>query len=159
LWAGYPVAYPYYYGYSYPYPYLYSYGYSAYGYPAYGYPAYGYPPYGDPTYRYPAPPYGSPQTPYSAQPSTSTTIEAQPGQGASGGVSFEITPDTADVWVDGNSVGTVGMFGPSAPPLSLAPGRHRIQLKAEGYDSLAFSVDVTPGQVIPYRGTMQPQRP
>jgi hypothetical protein len=74
-------------------------------------------------------------------------------------VSFEITPDTAEVIVDGVHEGTVATFGPSAPPLPLSPGRHRIQLKAEGYDSLAFSVDVAPGEVIPYRGTMQPQRP
>ncbi len=73
-----------------------------------------------------------------------------------GGVSFEITPPDADVYVDGGYAGRVGQFTPNAPPLALAPGSHRIELDAQGYDPIVFDVNVAPGEVIPYQGTMQP---
>jgi hypothetical protein len=148
LWAGFPVAYPYYsygygspfaYGYAYPYPYPYPYPYS---YPsaAYGYPSPGYPPA-----NYPAPPQGS--------------VGVQPGQLESGGVSLEIIPSTAAVYVDGQYVGSVANFAPTLPPLTLTPGRHRLEVRSAGYETMEFDADVTPGQVIPFQGTMQPIRP
>jgi len=84
-----PYAYgPYAYG---PYPYASPYPYTSpypYGYP-YRAPAYGYPPSGYPPANYPPPAPGS--------------VAVQPGQAESesGGVSFEITPNTAAVYVDG----------------------------------------------------------
>jgi hypothetical protein len=41
-------------------------------------------------------------------------------------------------------------------PLALAVGRHRIDVVAEGYQPLAFYVNVTPGSLIPYQGGLQP---
>jgi len=35
-------------------------------------------------------------------------------------------------------------------------GRHRVELSAPGYEPLSFDVDVVPGQLVPYRGDMQP---
>jgi len=155
LWVGYPVAYPYaYFGYSYPYaystaypyPYPYPYPYS-YPYPAaaYGYPPSGYPQSGYPPANYPAQPQGS--------------VGVQPGQRDSGGVSFEITPNTAAVYVDGQYVGTVANFGPTLAPLALTPGRHHLEVRSAGYQTMSFDADVTAGQVVPFRGTMQPVRP
>ena len=117
---------------SYPYPYQAP----AYGYPAPGYPSAGYPP-----------PPGS--------------VAVQPGQAESesGGVSFEITPSTAAVYVDGQYVGTVTDFAPTAEPLTLTPGRHQVDIRAPGYETLVFDADVTPGQVTPFQGTLQPIRP
>ena len=147
LWVGYPVAYPYY-SYGYPYPY----GYSAYPYPypypyPYSYPAggYGYPSAGYPPANYPAPAQGS--------------VGVQPGQSDSGGVSLEITPSTAAVYVDGQYVGSVANFAPTMAPLALTPGRHRLEVRSPGYETMSFDADVTPGQVIPFQGTMQPSRP
>ena len=146
LWVGFPVAYPYYsYGYPSPYPYAYA---SAYPYPyPYPYPAaaYGYPSSGYPPANYPAPAQGS--------------VGVQPGQTESGGVSLEITPSTAAVYVDGQYVGTVANFAPTLSPLTLTPGRHHLEVRSAGYQTLAFDADVTPGQVIPFQGTMQPIRP
>ena len=51
---------------------------------------------------------------------------------APGGVSFEITPDTAAVFVDGTYVGTAGTFGPKSQPLGLVPGRHTIEIRGIG---------------------------
>jgi hypothetical protein len=150
LWAGFPVVYPYsyYYGYydpyyAYGYPYPYPYGYPAYPgpYPPYGY-GYGYPPSGG----YPS---GSAYPPASSYPSG-------PSAEATGGVSFEITPATAEVYVDGSYMGTVGQFTPSTQPLGLPAGRHHIEIRAPGYRTMDFDADIVPGQVIPYQGTLQP---
>jgi hypothetical protein len=152
LW-GYPFGYPYYYGY---YGYGYGYPYYPYAYP-YPYPApYAYAPYG---YGYPvtrtATANGSYGYPSQA---AASAVGAQPGQqAASGGVSFEIAPGTAAVSVDGTYVGTVADFGPTSQPLGLMPGRHRIEVRESGYRTMTFDADVTPGQVIPYQGTLQAQ--
>ena len=73
----------------------------------------------------------------------------------SGGLSFEITPTDAEVVVDGRVVGTVSQFTPTSQPLGLAAGRHRIELRANGYQTISFDTDIIAGQVIPYQGTMQ----
>ena len=172
LWVGFPVAYPYY---GYPYAYGYPYPYAAYPYPygsayPYGYPAgtYGYPDpaYGYPSSTYPAQPYPSQSYPSQAYPAQtypaqgyppSGSIEAQPGRD-SGGVSFEISPNTARVIVNGTDVGTVAEFSPTSMPLTLPPGRHHIELRVAGYQTMSFDAEIVAGQVIPYRGDMQPLR-
>jgi len=78
-----------------------------------------------------------------------------PSQQADGGISLEITPDGAAVFVDGTYVGTAGTFSPAAQPLGLTPGRHRIEIRAAGYRTMAFDADVIAGQVLPYRGTLR----
>ena len=167
LWAGFPITYPYSYGYYDPYFYPgYSSGYSnPYSSPAYGYPSpaygYSYPSTSYPTYpssRYPASTYPPSTYPQSAlPPPASGSVGTQPDhdQTDTGGVSFEITPTTADVFVDGSPVGTVGEFTPRTEPLGLTPGRHRIEIRAPGYRTMTFDADIVAGQVIPYQGTMQ----
>jgi hypothetical protein len=170
LWIGYPVAYTasFYYGYPYAYP-------SYYGYPAayapyapayYPPPAYGYPVQSPaaayPMANYPADSYSSGSYPASSAPQTGY-YEADPQQGsviaqpgtASGSVSFEITPSTAEVYIDGKYVGRVSDLGPTTQPLALMPGRRHVKIRAAGYQTLTIEVDVVAGQVIPYRGTMQ----
>jgi hypothetical protein len=154
LWAGYPFAYPYsLFGYPYyyaaPYPVdPYAYGYAA---PSYGYPAQPYAPY-PPSSAYP------PANDPSRDSAPGPTVGVQRGgdQTAPGAISFEITPDTAAVFVDGTYVGTAGNFGPTSQPLGLVSGRHHIEIRASGYRTMTFDADVTPGQVIPYQGTLQP---
>jgi hypothetical protein len=171
LWVGFPVAYPYYYDY----PYSYGYPYPAYPYPAYPYGAAGQYAYPPSTYAYPASPYPAASSGYPAPaypPSTSgyptgtSDAEVYPPQGSAsapqrqdaGGVSFEITPSTARVIVDGAEVGTVAEFSPTTTPLTLTPGWHHIVLSAAGYQMMSFDVEIRAGQVIPYRGEMQPKR-
>jgi len=161
LWAGYPVPYPYYdpyyYGYGYPYPAdPYGYGYAA---PSYGYPAQPYA--GSSAPSYPSSGGYSDEGSAPNYPQQAPSVGVQQGTGdagdqqAPGGVSFQITPDTAAVFVDGTYVGTAGTFGPKAQPLGLIPGRHHIEIRASGYHTMTFDADVTPGQVIPYQGTLQ----
>ena len=170
LWVGYPVAYPRYYDYDYDYP-AYGYPYAdAYAYPPPAYSTYGaYPPAEYDSYAapsnggYPPPSYGGYQAPsngaypppasYPNQPQASVGVQ-QPEQTASG-VSFEITPATAQIFVDGALVGTASMFDPSSQPLPLTPGRHHVEVRAPGYQTMEFDAEVSPGQVIPYQGAMQ----
>jgi len=152
LFVGYPIAYPYSYGYYDPYYYpSYSYPYPSYdyAYPSASYPAYpqaGYPE-AYPSSTYPQPSY----------PPAAGTVGVQPGQPANdtGGVSFEITPSTAELFVDGEFIGTVGDFTPTSQPLGLTPGRHRIEIRAPGYQTMNIQTDIIAGQVIPYQGTLQ----
>jgi hypothetical protein len=144
LWAGFPIAYPYSWGYYDPFyqPYAYAYPYADGAYPyAYPSPGYGYPP--PPQYRPPS---------YPQQPGS---IGVQPPNQEMGGVSFEITPSNAEIWVDGQRVGTVDQFTPKSQPLGLTPGRHRIEIRAPGYQPMDFDADIVAGQVIPYQGTLE----
>lgn len=132
---GYPVAYPYY-AYAKPYP-----AYSSYS----AYPTY---PTYPPAAAYPsAPPYpGYPQG----------SVRTYPAPPEVGGISLEFSPADAAIYVDGQYVGMVSSFGPSSAPLSLAPGRHHVELQAPNYIPLAFDVDVVAGEVIPYQGSLRP---
>ncbi len=73
-----------------------------------------------------------------------------------GGLSFEISPYDAAVFVDGEYAGTVDQYPPNAPPLTLTPGPHRIEIQAAGYRPMMWDVTIVPGQVIPWQGAMQP---
>jgi PEGA domain len=159
IWAGYPVPYPVYaapypYSHGYPAPYAYpppySSAYPTQPYPSQGYPSQGYPPQGypsQPSQSYPS--YGDPR---------GNSVQVQPrstSSPASGGVSLEITPSNASVFVDGRYVGSAQDFGPQMRPLTLSAGRHRVEIQAGGYDPMTFDTTVTAGEVTPYRGTLQ----
>ena len=73
-------------------------------------------------------------------------------------MSFEITPSTAEVYIGGKYVGRVSDLGPTTQPIALTPGKHRVEIRAAGYQTLTFDADVVAGQVVPYRGTMQVAR-
>jgi PEGA domain len=157
-------------------------GYRSYGYGSYGSRSYsysfrprlrvgfgvflGYPvpyPSYDP-YAYPAQIYGSPYPGYGGYPAQSPGYPVQgpgyqvaPGGAvAYGGVSLDISPRDATVYVDGTYVGVADDFYDPSHPLSVIAGRHRIQVQAPGYQPLSFDVDVVSGQVIPYQGDLQP---
>ena len=125
IWAGFPVTY-----------------YDPYYYP---YDAYPYASSGSGVY--PVPPQGSVNVqPYAQQ---------QPNQANMGGLSFDITPNTAEIYVDGNYSGEVGQFTAASQPLGLPAGRHHVELREPGYEVTSFDVDIIAGQVIPYQGQLQ----
>jgi PEGA domain len=132
LWVGYPVVFPYY--------------------DPYYYDPYGYDPYAYDPYDYPAPPPPPAAYPGNTYPPQQGSVNVTPN--ATGGLSFEITPADAAVYVDGNYAGTASQFSPSQAPLSLTPGRHHIEIRAQGFDTISFDTDVLAGQVIPYQGDM-----
>jgi len=73
-----------------------------------------------------------------------------------GGLSFSISPATAEVWVEGEYFGSVADYTPESQPLGLPAGRHHIELREPGYQVSSFDVDVIAGQVIPYQGQLEP---
>jgi hypothetical protein len=52
-------------------------------------------------------------------------------------------------------VGTVGEFTPTTQPLGLEVGHHHIEIRASGYRTMSFDVDIIAGQVIPYQGSLE----
>lgn len=54
-------------------------------------------------------------------------------------VAFDSNPRRAEVWVDGNFVGTTPLRYP------LEPGDHRVELRAPGYQSWARTLHVVAG--------------
>ncbi len=154
LWVGYPFAY------TYPYydPFYYGYPYDPYAYiaPTYPYDA----PYA-PSYPAPYPPATTyPATPYGSAPQYNTQVA--PPQNPSdldqsnlGGLSFDIMPSDAQIIVDGQTVGNVGQFTATSQPLGVPAGHHHVELRAPGYQTMSFDVDIVAGQVIPYQGTLQ----
>ena len=81
-----------------------------------------------------------------------------PGSRLYGGVSLEISPSDAAVYVDGVYAGTVADFDGTDRPLTLTAGPHRVELDAPGYNRMVIDVNAVAGEVIPYRGDMEPWR-
>jgi len=169
---------PYYYGYGYGYPYPYYAPYPYYYPYPYGGPAYGGTPTPYPPNAYP--PSTTPYPPGSTTPPGTTTPPGSPTPGSNypngpsvnpnrspsrtisvearrdlGGFSFEVSPNTAQVFVDGQYRGTVGEFTPQSQPLGVEAGNRRVELRADGYRTVQFDAQVTAGQVLPYQGSMQ----
>jgi hypothetical protein len=115
-----------------------------------GYPVSYYDPY---YYPYDYYPYAVATPGYIAPPPASVSV--QPDQANMGGLSFSITPDTAEVWVDGNYFGTVGEYTPQSQPLGLPAGTHHVELREPGFQVSSFDVDIVAGQVIPYQGQLE----
>ena len=138
-------------------PYYYSYPYYAFHpYFSIGFGIWaGYPvayPYAYPYYYSSALPYPYPAAPYPSAPDSSAPYPGTVAPAATGGMSFEIDPPDAGLFVDGQYIGVVGQFTPKDQPLALTPGRHHVEFHAAGFMMQAFDVDIIAGQVIPYQG-------
>ena len=68
-------------------------------------------------------------------------------------------PSGTQVYVDGHYVGVAEEFGAGGGALNLDAGQHRVELRAAGHETLAFSVMIEPNSVVRYRGDMQPVAP
>jgi len=106
-----------------------------------------------------------------AQPGSSAGAATQssvvPGSAASsdvapgppGDLRLDVKPKDAQIYVDGYYVGTVDDFNGRHQRLSLAPGRYHVELSASGYESLAFDVNVEPGQTLDHRENLRSSKP
>jgi PEGA domain len=131
LFVGYPVPYPW--DHVAPYPY-------------YDYPYY------DDSYDG-----GTPDVPDTGTAGTVNPVPSADEPRDFGGMSLDITPGDATVWIDGTLVGTAENFSPSEAPLTLRPGVHHVVIGKQGYHSMTFESEITAGQVLPYQGTLQPE--
>lgn len=141
---------PYYSGYGYPY---YGYGYG-YGYPygrsywsgypfGLGYGLFGYAPYGS-AYD---PPYAS-----GGYGGTSSDFD---DDRPTGSIRLRAEPREAKVYVDGALVGTVDDFDGLRNHLNLEPGRHQIELRADGYQNYTTEVSVAEGKTLTTRASLK----
>jgi hypothetical protein len=72
-----------------------------------------------------------------------------------GGVSFDISPSTAQVYVDGTYAGLVEDFDGASEPLLLAPGTHYVEIRLAGFRTATFDVTIAAGEDTPYQGTLE----
>lgn len=72
-----------------------------------------------------------------------------------GGVRLDLPQRHAEVYADGYFVGTVDDFDGVFQQLNLEAGPHRIEIRAPGFEQIAFDVRVTPGRTITYRADMR----
>ena len=82
--------------------------------------------------------------PYEAPP-------AAPDEAAT--ILLQVQPTSAQIFVDGEFVGTVDDVQSA---VTVAPGVHRVEFRAPGYDPLVVDVRVAPGGRITYRASLKP---
>jgi hypothetical protein len=71
-----------------------------------------------------------------------------------GSLKLKLKPRNAEVYVDGYFVGVVDDFDGIFQRLRLESGPHRIEVKAPGYEPLAFDVRITPDHTTTYQGEL-----
>jgi PEGA domain len=72
-----------------------------------------------------------------------------------GSVRLKIKPRDAQVYVDGYFVGTVDQFDGLFQKLSIDGGSHRIEIRAEGRETIQLDVLITPGETVTYQGELK----
>jgi hypothetical protein len=68
---------------------------------------------------------------------------------------MKVKPRDAKVYIDGIFVGTVDEFDGAFQKLKMGPGRHRVEVKADGFEAAEFDVLITPGQTVTYQGELK----
>ena len=76
---------------------------------------------------------------------------------AIGMLRFDVTPQSAQVFVDSFYAGTIADIE-AQRVLTLAAGPHRIELRAAGYQPVTFDVRIDPNDTIVYRAALERER-
>lgn len=71
--------------------------------------------------------------------------------GPTGGLRLKVEPREAEVYVDGFYAGRVDDFDGAMQKLKVVQGSHRIELRAEGYETATFTVNVIAGETTSYK--------
>jgi hypothetical protein len=72
-----------------------------------------------------------------------------------GSLRLKLKPRDAKVYVDGYFVGTVDSMDGIFQKLPLNGGRHRVSVKADGYQPEDFDVLITPNETVTYQGDLK----
>ena len=72
-----------------------------------------------------------------------------------GNLKLKVKPRAAKVYVDGYFVGTVDQFDGAFQKLSLNGGRHKVEVRADGFETAEFDVLITPSQTITFQGELK----
>jgi len=89
---------------------------------------------------------------YGAYPSSYPQTTRSDDEGA---LRLKIKPREAEVYVDGYYVGVVDDFDGIFQRLHIDSGPHRIEVRAPGFETLAFDVRITPDHSTTYQGEMK----
>lgn len=77
------------------------------------------------------------------------------GYGPEASVRLEVSPKEAEVYIDGYYAGVVDDFDGIFQRMHLESGPHRIEVRAPGYETLAFDVRITPEHTTTYQGELK----
>ncbi len=72
-----------------------------------------------------------------------------------GSIRLKVKPRDAKVYVDGFFVGMVDSFDGTFQKLNVGGGHHKVEVKADGYETAEFDVLVTPEQTVTYQGELK----
>ena len=75
--------------------------------------------------------------------------------GEVGSIRLKVKPSNAQVYVDGYYVGVIDSFDGSFQRLGIETGSHKVEVRAEGYETVQFEVMVMPGETITYKGELK----
>jgi hypothetical protein len=78
------------------------------------------------------------------------------GRRSVGTLHLQIHPSRAEVYVDGMYAGWTEDFDGASGRADLQTGRHRIEIRAEGYETLRFETRIEKSRTTVYRATLQP---
>jgi len=77
---------------------------------------------------------------------------------AIGSIKLKVKPREAEVYVDGTYYGQVDDYDGTFQHLDLSAGTHRVEMRANGYETLQVEMRVLPGKTITYNGEMKPAK-
>ena len=72
-----------------------------------------------------------------------------------GKLRLKVKPREAQVYVDGYFSGVVDQFDGMFQRLTLKAGGHRIEIRAEGFQTLSFEVMIIPYETVTYSGELR----
>jgi len=72
-----------------------------------------------------------------------------------GNLKLKVKPRNAKVYVDGYFAGMVDQFDGSFQKLTLNGGRHKVEVRADGYETAEFDVLITPDQTVTFQGELK----
>ncbi len=72
-----------------------------------------------------------------------------------GSIRLKVKPRDAAVFVDGYFAGEVDEFDGLFQRLHVEPGPHRIEVRADGFETLSFDVRILPDRTVTYEGELR----
>jgi hypothetical protein len=77
------------------------------------------------------------------------------GYGFDGALKVKVKPRDASVYVDGYFAGRVDDFDGIFQRLRIESGPHRVEIRMDGYEPLAFEVRIQPDRTMTYKGELK----
>lgn len=72
-----------------------------------------------------------------------------------GSLRLKVKPEHGQVYVDGYYIGEVDSFDGVFQRMPIEAGAHRVEIRADGYESAQFEIMVVAGQTVTYKGELK----